>query len=318
MEKKLRPEDEIDYKDFLKNPLRLFAVVYPYLIMLIIVVGMYWVFNLDHAILNTQQKQLLARDTVAPEIPMQKGAMMEGVNVKEISVPNAEMIAKGADLYKANCSSCHGNEGKGDGIAGSGLNPKPRNFTELDGWKNGAKLSEMWKTLEEGIPGSGMVAYNYLNVVDRFALIHYMHSLMPDFPKDSDSELENLDLTYSLSEGKVTSNQISVSMAMNKMTEEYSNNKTKIEQFTKELNTVEGDIAVLLDKVISNTDKASITLVNGKNWQSGTNAFINEIASTINNNGFKAITLRLTKDELTTLHSFLLNAHNRLNLQSQS
>jgi hypothetical protein len=198
------------------------------------------------------------------------------------------------------------------------LNPKPRNFIDLQGWKNGAKLSEMWKTLEEGIPGTGMVAYDYLTVVDRFALIHYMHSLMTDYPKNSDSDLETLDLTYSLSEGKVTANQISVSMAMNKLNNEYSNKKTKIEQLTNELKSVDGEIAILLDKVISNTDKASITLVNGKNWQSGTNAFINEIASTINNNGFKATTLRLTKDELTTLHSFLLNAHNRLNLQSQS
>ncbi|PKL86639.1 MAG: hypothetical protein CVV22_00685 [Ignavibacteriae bacterium HGW-Ignavibacteriae-1] len=318
MENKFRPEDEINYKDFLKNPLRLFAVVYPYLIMLIIVVGMYWVFNLDNAYLNTQQKQLLARDTVAPEIPMQKGAMMEGVNVKEISVPSAEMIAKGAELYKANCSSCHGNEGKGDGIAGAGLNPKPRNFTDLQGWKNGAQLSHMWKTLEEGIPGTGMVAYNYLTVVDRFALIHYMHSLMPDFPKDSDSDLEALDLAYSLSEGKVTSNQISVSMAMTKMNEEYGNNKTKIEQLTNELNTVEGEIATLLDKVISNKERASVTLVHGKIWQNGTDAFIQEISSTINDNGFTPTTLRLTKDELTTLHSFLLNARNRLNLQSQS
>ena len=70
MENKFRPEDEIDYKDFLKNPLRLFAIVYPYLIMLIIVVGMYWVFNLDYAYLNTQPRQLLARDTVAPEISL--------------------------------------------------------------------------------------------------------------------------------------------------------------------------------------------------------------------------------------------------------
>lgn len=79
----------------------------------------------------------------------------------------------------------------------------------------------MWKTLEEGIVGGGMVAYNYLPVEDRFALIHFMHSLMSEFPKDSDSDLEILDQTYSLSQGKVTSNTISVSMAINKLTEEF-------------------------------------------------------------------------------------------------
>jgi len=36
--------------------------------------------------------------------------------------------ADGAQVYKLNCSTCHGAEGKGDGIAAASLNPKPANF----------------------------------------------------------------------------------------------------------------------------------------------------------------------------------------------
>ena len=36
-----------------------------------------------------------------------------------------ESIARGADLYKINCISCHGETGAGDGAAGAVLNPLP-------------------------------------------------------------------------------------------------------------------------------------------------------------------------------------------------
>jgi mono/diheme cytochrome c family protein len=37
--------------------------------------------------------------------------------------------AAGKTVYEANCASCHGTSGKGDGPVGSALNPSPRDFT---------------------------------------------------------------------------------------------------------------------------------------------------------------------------------------------
>jgi mono/diheme cytochrome c family protein len=37
--------------------------------------------------------------------------------------------AAGKIVYEANCSSCHGTSGKGDGPVGKALNPPPRDFT---------------------------------------------------------------------------------------------------------------------------------------------------------------------------------------------
>ena len=38
--------------------------------------------------------------------------------------------AKGAESYKLYCLPCHGEKGKGDGVAAAALNPKPRDFTD--------------------------------------------------------------------------------------------------------------------------------------------------------------------------------------------
>jgi mono/diheme cytochrome c family protein len=39
-------------------------------------------------------------------------------------------IDRGRQLYKVNCTPCHGDQGKGDGPAAAAYNPKPRNHTD--------------------------------------------------------------------------------------------------------------------------------------------------------------------------------------------
>ena len=81
---------------------------------------------------------------------------------KEEAAPEAA-ANPGADLYAQNCASCHGDAGAGDGPAGANLNPKPRNYkAPAAEWKNGATVAGITKTLNEGIPGSGMVSYAHL------------------------------------------------------------------------------------------------------------------------------------------------------------
>jgi mono/diheme cytochrome c family protein len=40
-----------------------------------------------------------------------------------------ESVKRGAKIFKTRCMICHGVEGKGDGIGGKALNPKPQNLT---------------------------------------------------------------------------------------------------------------------------------------------------------------------------------------------
>jgi len=41
----------------------------------------------------------------------------------------AESVKRGAKIFKTRCMICHGTQGKGDGIGGKALTPKPQNLT---------------------------------------------------------------------------------------------------------------------------------------------------------------------------------------------
>jgi len=62
---------------------------------------------------------------------------------------DADTLEEGKNLYQANCSSCHGTGGKGDGPASGGLDPKPQNLAE-----NQNNLSDdylFWRISEGGL-----------------------------------------------------------------------------------------------------------------------------------------------------------------------
>ncbi len=64
--------------------------------------------------------------------------------------------ADGAAVYKANCVTCHGGQGAGDGIASQSLDPKPANLVDLSRQVDDDYL--FWR-ISEGKPGTSMVAW---------------------------------------------------------------------------------------------------------------------------------------------------------------
>ena len=51
---------------------------------------------------------------------------------------DAELLERGRTVYTAQCASCHGQQGKGDGSAARFLDPKPRDFTAAE-WEHAAE-----------------------------------------------------------------------------------------------------------------------------------------------------------------------------------
>ena len=76
----------------------------------------------------------------------------------DASVAPQEQIKMGQEVYQANCSSCHGQTGEGDGPATAGGSIKPTNFKK-DQLRNGNDIDSLVRSIEEGIPGTVMVAW---------------------------------------------------------------------------------------------------------------------------------------------------------------
>ncbi len=100
-------------------------------------------------------------------------------NVTDPWMPSDAMVAHGAAVYKTNCAICHGDKGAGDGPAGAGLVPRPRNLIE-GGWKKGGTRVALYETLQKGLEGTSMAAFGHLPKVDRWALVHWIRSITKD------------------------------------------------------------------------------------------------------------------------------------------
>ncbi len=87
-----------------------------------------------------------------------------------------EDSSKAKKLYDGTCVACHGANGKGDGAAGMALNPKPRNFADVDKYKQGATAEAIAATLEKGVDGgkTGMVGGLIATADDRLLVAKYI------------------------------------------------------------------------------------------------------------------------------------------------
>lgn len=205
---------EIDFKDLLRKPHKLFGYSYIYFVLLVGGLGYLYITNLTLIGKNSVSPLVLSDSSAfVKDIPFQSPRILPPVDVMKVSVDTPELLAKGKELFKANCTSCHGDAGDGNGPTAVTLNPKPRNFLSLSGWTNGSRISQIYKTLQEGIVRNGMASYNYLSPADRFALIHYVRSFSAGQPVDSPQDLVALETTYQLSRGSNIPGQIPIKKA---------------------------------------------------------------------------------------------------------
>jgi high-affinity iron transporter len=85
----------------------------------------------------------------------------------------------GKQIYDTRCSFCHGAQGKGDGPAGTALQPPPTNFTQPAYW-NGATDERIRTIIVSGKPGTAMVPFGAtLTAQEIDAVIAYTKAFKP-------------------------------------------------------------------------------------------------------------------------------------------
>lgn len=276
-------EDEIRFKEVFKHPSRWFGYTFIYFLIIIFAISLVFLNRIDSI-----QRNVVPFDEPDPakafkDVEFKEGQTVEGINIAEIKTPTDELIKRGAELYKTTCVSCHGEEGKGNGIASTGLNPAPRDFTSSNGWKNGRTIVQMYKTLEEGIPGSAMVPYDYIPPKDKISLIYYIRKFAKDFPEPTDNDFTELDATYKITQQREVPAQIPISLSIAKIDEENLAVSTQADSLSK---VFSGKFTASdFSKIVNNYKSLAVFLTKVKSKVANPNVLGDLIVANIPNNG---------------------------------
>jgi high-affinity iron transporter len=85
-------------------------------------------------------------------------------------------VAAAAPLYQAQCASCHGATGGGDGPLAARLDPKPVAFTNADRARERSVFA-LYQAISQGIEGTPMAGFTSIPEADRWALAFYVGQL---------------------------------------------------------------------------------------------------------------------------------------------
>jgi mono/diheme cytochrome c family protein len=233
------------------------------------------------------------------EFPPERGRVIPAVDPQSLIAPSPQLVAKGKELFAANCAQCHGEQGRGDGPAAPTMNPRPRNFSSPDAWKNGYNLPAIYKTLGAGVPGTSMASFNYLSRSARMSLAHFVQSLGA-FPHDGGSHEALEALAKELAtRGEKTPNRIPVSQAMVMLEREFTAAPPL---------AVEGEI---IRRVVISPSRAAQVLAGSDKWRKGPPELAAAILPGVPANGFSVSTVTLSAGEWKQLHAELLKLGGR-------
>ena len=123
-------------------------------------------------------------------------------------------LQRGSRLYATECASCHGTNGKGDGVLAKGLDPVPADFHDHERVAQ-RSVYGFYNAITLGVAGTAMKGFGELPEDDRWALAFYVAALGADSARMAagdrlwnagrgKSETGNLRALATLSENEVT------------------------------------------------------------------------------------------------------------------
>lgn len=138
------------------------------------------------------ERLILGKKSADEVSKLARSLQLDAIRITKIAIaPNFLPDMKtGERLFQVNCTSCHGNTGRGDGVAGVNLDPKPANFHDPDLVLNSSPY-KFYNTIKLGVPGTGMASFAHLSDAEVWALAFYIKSLgyseksYADVPKNS-------------------------------------------------------------------------------------------------------------------------------------
>lgn len=89
---------------------------------------------------------------------------------------NKPSLSNGKILFQANCISCHGDNGFGDGAGGAGMDPAPANFHEPERM-SAISAFHNYNTVRLGVPGTGMPAWTQFSDKEVWDLSFYLMAM---------------------------------------------------------------------------------------------------------------------------------------------
>jgi mono/diheme cytochrome c family protein len=93
--------------------------------------------------------------------------------------PNESSIAAGQQLYGANCATCHGPKGAGDGVQASKFAPRPSNLVDVQ-WKHGPSDGEIFTVIRNGVPKTSMSSFaKKMTERQTWDIVNFVRSLGP-------------------------------------------------------------------------------------------------------------------------------------------
>jgi high-affinity iron transporter len=127
-----------------------------------------------------------------------------GVTLDEIP-SQTPSLARGAEVFQANCASCHGALGKGDGPAAAGLDPKPTNLSDA-ALRDQSPL-DYFRRITIGVVGTAMPSFELrLPAEDRWAAALYATLLrLPSPAGDVPPDLHAFATTGRMSDAELLS-----------------------------------------------------------------------------------------------------------------
>jgi high-affinity iron transporter len=105
-----------------------------------------------------------------------------GVTLDELPAQTPS-LARGAEIYQANCAGCHGAVGRGDGTLAAGLDPRPANLADGAALRDVSPL-DYYRRISIGTVGTAMPAFEgRLPAEDRWAAALYASILRVPAPR---------------------------------------------------------------------------------------------------------------------------------------